>query len=268
MTPRLRATLAGIAGIVAGLAFRGAVGSSDHELVLWLPIVALVIAAVAAQIGSLGAQLLARAAWWANLVLGVLLCILGGWREQLPGVVMAAACGAALVLADRRLLATAADARGFRPAAFAGTIELVMILALADAQTLLFFAGLHYSDRSFRYEHTWLLFLGAACALVVGFVGLYRLRLWGVIVTMVTAVSLALGLLMDLVHTEKDIRTALVVLACAQILAPIPMFFSIVTDKRLPAPSPRVRSAMATVAVVGISILGVLVGLFRHRWQP
>jgi hypothetical protein len=47
------------------------------------------------------------------------------------------------------------------------------------------------------------------------------------------------------------------------------MFVSIVTSKPLPAPSPRLRSTMATVAVVGISLVAVLVGLVRYdRWHP
>jgi hypothetical protein len=256
-----RTIIALLAALAGGIAFR--VGINTSELTVWIPVVALVAAGIAALIPHLGAQFFARAQWWSNLVLGVILCVLGSGREKsLPGVGLTLGCGVALVLADRRALAAAADAVGFRPAAYAGTIELVAILALADAQTLFLFAAIS-ADRS----HSPTVYFGAASlALIVGFVGVYKLRLWGIFVTMTTAAVLSFSLLVKLIpHVDKEMDHILWVLCAAQILAPVPMLVSIASKTPLPSPSPRIRSMLASGFVVLVMLFATAMSLLGER---
>ncbi|HEY8078079.1 MAG TPA: hypothetical protein VIF62_28325 [Labilithrix sp.] len=244
-----RTIIAGILGIVGGGIFRATIHTSETSV--WIPVVALVVAAGVAIVPHLGAQLLARGLWWSNLVLGAVLCFFGS-SDAKPGAALVLGCGVALLLADRRALAAAADAREFRPAAFAGTVELVAILALADAQTMFLFGALTAGD---RHGGEALVFFAAALGFVIGFVGLYRLRLWGVIVTMTTAALMLAALMLGnfLAH-EDEIRRVLYVLSTVQLLAPMPMLASLATGRALPAASPRTRSILANVFVVAVML--------------
>jgi hypothetical protein len=255
--PRLRprAIVASLSAVAGALVFRLTVGTDEKTI--YIPITALVVGAIVIHLRPLGAQLLGRALFWSNLVLGALICFLDkGPRDRSSSLALLFGAGVALLLAERRALAEASASRGERPAAFAGTIELLMVLALADAQTCVLFAAI---DRDAATP----LFLAAAAALLVGFVGLYRLALWGVIVTMSTATVLAAALLGGMLRDMRDVAVPLTIVFAAQLLAPLPMIASIVTKRPLPAPSPRVRSALAS-GFVGLLMLASVVASFSR----
>ena len=75
------------------------------------------------------------------------------------------------------------SAGGYTPTAFAGTLQLLMVLVLADMQTCLLLGALEGTD----HPRAMAMFVAAAALFVVAFVGLYRLRVWGVMVSMGTA---------------------------------------------------------------------------------
>jgi hypothetical protein len=255
----VRTILAALSGVVGAVVFRLGVGSKEGSV--WIPVVALAVACGAAFIPHLGAQLLARALWWSNLVLGVILCVLGSGGEHAAGYGLTIGTGVSLVLADRRTLAAAAEAADFRPAAYAGTIELIAVLALADAQTLFLFTAL-----SLDHDHASPApyFFACAIALVVGFVGVYKLRLWGVIVTMTTAAVLAIALALKMIpHVDKEMDRVLWILCTAQIFAPVPMLISIARKRPLAAPSPRIRSMVASGFVVLVVAFALLYSAFH-----
>ncbi len=258
---RVRAALAGLSGLVGAALFASDVHIGGNKAVL-IPIVALVMAAVAGQVLQLGAQLLARGFWWSNLVLGFLLCILGSGHELSPGVGLVIACGAALLIADRRALLATAEAANYRPSAYAGTLQLVMVLALADAQTLGLFSAIMLRDHA--TDTAGVVFACAAAALVLGFVGLYRLALWGVLLTMGTALALAVAMITGLVRPEREITTPVLVLCAGQVAVPLPMLLSMVTRRPLPSLSPRVRSALGSAGVVVAVAIGIGVALSRR----
>lgn len=250
-----RALIASLAALASGIGFYTAIKVNDASV--FIPPVAIAMGAISIHFRPMGAQLLGRALFWSNFVLGVLLCILGSGRERNAGVGLVLGCGLALILAERRALAEAAEQREFRPAAYAGTLELVMVLALADAQTCLLFAALD------KYEglDKWVFSL-ATVGFVTGFIGLYRLRLWGIIATMTTALLVALALLTKVANMH-DATVPLTVMFTAQILAPLPMLFSIVTKRPLPSPRPAVRSLLANGFVVVLGGGSVLFALLR-----
>lgn len=221
---------------------------------VFIPPGAIAVGALAIHFRPMGAQLLGRALFWSNFVLGVLLCFLGSGRERSAGIGLVLGCGLALILAERRALAEAAEERAFRPAAYAGTLELVMVLALADAQTCLLFAALD------KYER-WV-FAIATIGFVIGFVGLYMLRLWGIVATMTTALMIAIAILAKVANMH-DATIPLAVMFTAQILAPLPMLFSILTKRPLPSPRPALRGWLAAGFVGLLGGGAVVVALLR-----
>ncbi len=248
-TARMRSVLAGALGAFGGVWFHGHL--PDPPPAAMLPVVALFAAAPLAQWQRLGAQAAARSAWWAALILALLLVTVGGHPQSRAGLVMAFACGAALLVADRSTLRWGPVDAG-RPAAFAGTVQLLMVLALADAQTFGLFAGLDASGPA--HDGTAVAFAAFAGAYVLAFAGLLRLAWWGVAVGMVTAASVGGLVLSGVLRAEREVVPAIVALCAVQLLVPLPMLISIATRRTLPGPSPRVRSAVAT-GVVGVMLV-------------
>jgi hypothetical protein len=252
---RARALIASIVAVVGAVSFR--IAMSTNEATIYIPVVAIIIGALVIHLRPLGAQLLGRALFWSNFILGTLLCLIGSGSERWSGFGLLFGCGFALVLVERRALTEAADDRGFRPAAFAGTIELLMVLALADAQTCLLLGVIGKADGY------WGFFVGAL-ALVIGFVGLYRLALWGVVVTMSTATLLALSMFAG-VFRLNDAQVPLGIVFAAQVLAPLPMLWSLVTKQQLPRPNPRFRSAVVSIFIVFVMIVSAVVAVSHVR---
>jgi hypothetical protein len=258
---RLRATLAGAAGLVGALAFRMNLGP-DPKPAVWIPVLGPVVAALMVQLPAMGPQLLARGLWWSNVVLGVILATLGGRSESTIGLTLLYGCGAALVLADRRALAAAAERADFRPVAYAGTLQLLMVLALADAPTLALFASIE-RGRHGGIGH--LALAAAAAALLVGFVGLYRLALWGVLVTAATSLALGVAVAARVVVVHREMDQAVMAICAVQLLVVAPMLASIAARRPLPAPSPRLRGALANALVIALAAVATAVSVYRAR---
>jgi hypothetical protein len=248
-----RVVLASLVAVVGAVAFRLLIHGGEPSI--YIPVVAVALGAVVIHLNSLGAQLLGRALFWSNFVLGAVLCFLASGSESKSSLGLLFGCGLALVLAERRTLSEAADARGFRPAAFAGTIELLMVLALADAQTCLLLAVVG------KTAFSWFFYL-STLALVVGFVGLYRLALWGVVITMTTATVLSAGMLLGVLQMhEASVPFGFVF--GAQVVAPLPMLYSLATKLPLPQLNPRFRSKAASAFILAVMLLGLIACLGR-----
>lgn len=245
MNGRLRTLLAAALSLAGAGCFYASLPGS-HSTGALIPPVALVVAAGVALAPSLGAQLLARGLWWSNFLLGVLLVLVGSGRESKTGALLGLFCSGALLVADRTRLTAAADAAGFRPAAYAGTLQLLLVLALADAQTLLLFGAVELQHTG----ATAAVFFGLALGFVVGFVALLRLSLAGVVVTMGSALALALVVGTQAVRVDPDLRLPLLVVACVQLAVPLPMLVSMATRRPLPALPLRTRAHVARAVIV------------------
>ncbi len=248
-----RRLLAGALGLVGAPALWSTTSGRERAVIL-LPMSALALAAALVHLPRLGPQLATRAIWWANLVLGFLLCVLGGSHERDPGLGLALACAAALLIAGRRGLAEASERQAYAPAAFRGSLLLLMVLALADAQTFLLFGLLSAQDGDKEAVYFFL----AAAGLAAGFVGLFRLAVWGAIVNVIVC---ALMFLVALGHgfDEDQIRHIVEGLALAQLVAATPMFVGIARRRPLVRMPPRVGAVLAplvVVAIAGLSVLG------------
>lgn len=256
----MRAVIAAVFGLLAAVLFRAVVTQNDPPM-LWMPSVLLVASSVAALVPRLGAQLFARAAWWSNFLIGVLLCCIGNHSERHAGVPFMLACGAALVAADRRALLAARAAAGYRPARFFTTLQLMMVLALADAMTLGLFSSLWLRDGDYGIGAL----TGAlTLALIVGFVGLYRLALWGIAATMGVAATLLVALGLGAFQNMDKLAVPLTILALVQLTVPLPMIVSMVrgrgqstqSESRLPAWAP-------SAFVIGVAAAGVVTAALR-----
>lgn len=254
--PRPRLLAAGVVAVAGAVLFGKAVGGRDGG---WIPMVAVCTAALAMFVPRLVAQLLARGLLWSNLLLGALIAILSGGSKLDYAAPLLLGCGCALLLGERRALAEATEARAERPVAYAGTIELLMILALADAQTFGFFAWIEDS-----HHQTVPFYLLAAVGLLIGFVGLYRLAFWGVACTMGTSALFAAGLLTSVIRVDRELIVPLLVLMSLQLLVPLPMLASLFLRFPIPGPQRRTRALAGTVAVSAIMVISLLVGI-AHR---
>jgi hypothetical protein len=208
------------------------------------------VAAALVWTNRITAQLLARGAWWSMLLLGML-AALGGRRDAGFGVFVTSCAGGALLAAGGAGLAS----RGrFAPVAFRSTLLISLVLAIADTGAVTWF-GIGAAT----FDHTyWIPCI--AVPMIIGVVGLVRLRTWGLIVNALTNAAI-----IALVHTNvlalpSPLRQMFMASAAVQLLIPLPMFVSIVRG-RAPDPAAWRRTKLIVpitiiVAIVGFSIYG------------
>ncbi|MFO0628829.1 MAG: hypothetical protein U0325_24860 [Polyangiales bacterium] len=250
MSPRWRGVLAGLLGLVGAVYVVARMPTTAKSGALFVP-ATLLVAALAAPTRHLGLQLLARGVWWSNFLFGALLTAFGGRTVHLIGPVLLFSCGAALMAADRRALHAASARERLRPAAYAGTLQLMMVLALADAQTLGFFAFVvdahHVRERE--------LFGACSAFFLAAFVGLMRLSTWGVALSMASSLALLVAMLTRAVITDRDLRIVLYGMAALQLVTPLPMLASMARGRPLPAPSPRAQAWLANAVILAVVLL-------------
>jgi hypothetical protein len=257
----LRRLVAGILGVGAGLCF--VTRMNDARAPGFIPLVGLVLAAIVIHAPGLGPQLLARAAWWSNFALGVMLCYLGGSSVRTAGVVLVVACGSALLIAGRREIGAAGEQGGYAPTAFRSTLLLLMVLALADMQTFLLLGALSLGEGSSRDTPGALLMLLASAGYLVGFVGLYRLALWGALLNLAVSAGLLLAFTAGLVHDDSEVRAIVAVVTGVHILATTPMLAALVFNLELPKAGPRLRAFGAGAVIVAVGVVSVARGMLR-----
>ncbi len=222
-----------------------------------IALVALVVAAGLVHMPKLGPQLVARAIWWANLGLGTAFSVFGGYSERQAGFFISFGCGIALLAVGRKGLAEASERAGYAPAAFRSSLMLLMALALADAQTFALFA-IHSLTRDEPVRLSGGLLVVVALLFVVGFVGLYRLWIWGALLNVATAALFGLVLLTDAVHYDKELSLLFGAVCAGQVLAALPMVIGLARGRPLPSPPARLRGVGAIAVVVGMMMVSLL----------
>jgi hypothetical protein len=154
---------------------------------LWIPTLLLAEAALLSFHRSSGSQLLVRAVLWSNLLLAAVIAWCGSHREIAIAGALGGSTGAALLALGKAGLD---DARGrFVPVAFRGTLIALLVMALADAQTLALWGSL-FVEKGWSNRGAGLITLAIAVAFIAGVAGLYRLRAWGLLINSVAAVGL------------------------------------------------------------------------------
>ncbi len=250
--PLWRRGISGMLGLVAAATLLSSAPQEAYGI-LALPVTLLGISSLTIHVKGFGPQLLSRAIWWSNLALGTVLCVIGSASERRGGIGLALACGAALLVASPRGLAAGRAGAGYTPAAFQGSLLLLMIFALADAQTFLLF-GIIALDRDNGLTNA-PVSLATGAAYVIGFAGLYRLKAWGAIVNVGTS-TIVFGLsLAGLLSTDHSLKVFFAVVSAAHVLAAAPMLVALATGRSLPSLSPRRRELAAKLAISGLMLL-------------
>lgn len=208
------------------------------------------VAALASWGRRTSLQLLARAIWWAYLLCGCLASLLSRGRESGRTLLFIVATSAAsLLLLGRRGME---EGQGpFAPVAFRGTFIASLVLGLADAGTLLFMGAAMTGDRGRLVP-----FL-LAFAILLGVVGLYRLRVWGLLVSLGANVAVIVCALTVLSRLPPNLRKLFIGSAVLQLLLPVPLIVSLVRG-RAPdsARFARLGAVLTSLVVLGLGAFG------------
>jgi hypothetical protein len=255
-----RRIIASVGALGAAVCMR----SWDHgnlPAALWLPTLLLALSSVLAWRRHVGGQLLARAVWWSNLILGTLIAISGSSSERGIAAVLALCTGAALIAAGRADLDEATPSGTFLPTVFRGTLICMLVMAMADAQSLLLFGALQLTER-----HPFVVSLarqalpiGVAALLFVSVIGLYRLRLWGLLLDLVASLALALLALTSTLDLPSPLLVAYIVTAAAQWLVAAPLMIALIR-RRAPTPRPSLQKlsfGLTTLLIAGMIAISI-----------
>ena len=232
-------TTATVATVIAALGFVAlmlrvsvfSVATSLGELHLpaLLPAAVLVWSMRRISEPRLGAQLLCRAVWWSNLVVGVLVA-LNYWSlvQKALGAVIAIACAVALLVTKDRGLDIREPDHSFAPVRFRGHLLLALVMAAADALTLAFSAllQLRFGTRGWNLLDT-LDYAGptllAAAVMALAVWGVYRLRAWALFLNLIANIAIAVFAMDGTLNLSPSVSVTLATTAAIQSLIPVPI---------------------------------------------
>ncbi len=264
----------GCLGVVSSAFVAMAVIESTHEspaqggraFAVSLPIISLMFAMRWLRVRELGKQMMARALVWSSLVIGVLISVVGVPVYDVVGVPVSLGAGAALLLMGGRGLGV--NSPSFRPAAFRSHLLIALVLATADAQTLLFSLSLKLgvfgqqvlAGNHLRWDHvaSQTLPLMACSAVMVGAVlGIYRLRTWALLLNLVANIGIAYFAMSGAIGLTLPVATALATTAMMQLMLPVPILAAALGDRlrdRRPwgrFGAPAVKLGLAMMMLIG-----------------
>lgn len=182
------------------------------------------------------AQMLVRALWWSALLAGSAGMVTepGTIPILMPVIVLASAVG--LLVVGERGVYDVQPGEGFGLAVHRRSIILMMILAIADTETLLMAALNHDDPVVIRYAT---IDLGCAAAMGVAMWGLYRLRTWGLVATLALNVVIATLGLAGLLFYEPGFAYLLATTAIIQLGLAAPLVRTLVSGTAPPERRPR-----------------------------
>lgn len=253
------APLSIIAYLIADMPVRTDVGP------LWVLFVSLGLSAVLIFVPRDWAQITARAIWWQALVLGVVIALAGKGRDGGVALTFCLGGGLALLLAPRPLGARQAGV--FRPVAYHGLLAAIIAMALADAEALLLWGAVALHDdcscfctsAAVRWSKAGPLF-ASALVMFVACIGVYRLRLWGLLLNTIANVVIAVAALAGWLCLPGPIRWGLAATALAQLVLPLPLWRAIA---RGAAPDKQGPTWIEPLVIGALLFVGVLVSVAR-----
>jgi hypothetical protein len=236
--------------------FRDAHLHGASALLPWAIVGAPAVAAGALWIRRVELQLLARGTWWALLVTSCLISAAAPRDSAHFGAYLGLSAAFALLAAGNIGLEPTGR---FQPVAFRGTLLLSLMLAIADAGALLLFGLATYLD----YHRYGILLL--VIPMLVGVVGLLRLRTWGLLVSLASNILVASLVTLRVVHLPGPLRWLYVCSAGAQLLVPLPMLITII--RRRPPGSAadwrRTKQVARTAVVLAFAAADVYLAWFH-----
>lgn len=259
---RLASIPAALAAFSIGYLFLADRGSKPVAALMWVAVACL--PPVALQLASFKAQLLARAVLWMNLLFGTLWSFASFKLEWMSlGLVLSA--GTALLLLGSRGLEEGVQNKpsAFAPVALRGVLVSIVIMALADAMSLLFWAGVvvEMGDHHARHWPALIFFALAGPTMLVAVIGLLRLRTWGFLLNLVANVAIAATVwLFDM---PKELRILLTATAVVQVLVGLPVVRAMIRGDATPTPMRGRAFALAGSGVVVLIMAGVALRFLR-----
>ena len=242
-----RSSLAALLSLVAAVCMQAWSGSEPWQL--WIPTVLLAAGAALAFGRSSGSQILVRAILWSNLLLAAMVGWIASGHDQRVAALLGASTGFALLTLGRQGLDREGGA--FVPVAFRATLLALLVMALADAQSLLFWGSVLVSDDS-PVQLTGAFALVCAGAFTVGVAGLYRLRTWGLLVNSLAAITL-IGVVM--LGAFRDLRAFQILFggsALLQLGLAVPLYRALVRGARK---APSISPAGVWIGSVAVELL-------------
>lgn len=126
--------------------------------------------------------------------------------------------------------------------------------ALADTQSPLLFGLMAIEAFVGKYASAWLL-LSCAAAMIVAFVGLYRLKVWGLIPNVVANVVIAVLAMGHVLGIPPLLRILFVSTAVLQLIVPIPTLFTVHTQLPFPLRLGPHKRRIASLEVVSVLMM-------------
>jgi hypothetical protein len=195
---------------------------------------------------------------WSMLLLATLMAQLGSAQELRVAVVIALGCGLSLLVLGSRGL-DSPSAR-FRPVAYRGTLFAALTLAIADTLSLVFWSLIALEATS---ATTAAALAGCAGVMLIGVVGLYRLKTWGLVVNVVANTLIATLVGFGAIDVPAFVAALLVTTAVLQLAVPLPLVVALVrgrTSGHLTAPSQR-AVILARIAAPAMVLFALAVAL-------
>ncbi len=255
--PRARRFLATAGAVTSAASF--SLSQDDWPNPFLLPVGLLLVSAALLWRRDLGSQLLARAIWWSNLLLGTLIAISAHASEQRLGVTLALGSGLALLVLGRLGVDDADRAGAFVPVALRGTLTASLVMALADAQTLLLFGGVVLyiactRDAPPRSVGAGALLTASGVALTLAGYGLFRLRGWAVLLNLFANLVLVGAVLGNVGDLPQPLRLGWAATAGIQLL----LMTRLLLAFRAGAPSSPRRLPTSTTMTSALVVLALL----------
>jgi hypothetical protein len=223
---------------------------------------------------GVGPQMLLRAVLWSNLVVGAL--IAGNFLtgiDRAIGAAIAIACAVAIVRLGSRGLEDDAPSDVFRPVRFRGHLLLALVMAFADAQTLLFAAvmqlrvGMTGWNLVGTLEYAGPITVAAATMTLVVW-GLYRLRTWALFLNLAANVAIAYFALEGALNVSTPVAAALAATAAVQMFLPVPILAVALGDREAGQPLLRTHAdallRASVIAIAGIAVVATVAAMFEQ----
>lgn len=263
---RILATLLAVASVVP--LWAEITRQSGLPIVGYLGLCAPILAGALLHIRRLETQMVSRAILWASLVFGTLLAWVVDTSDAEAHsitVTLTFGCGLALLALGTAGLDDRPANRRFVPVAFRGVVLGVLVMALADTLSLLFWGGIIAEDGMHRNVVPVAFFLGGGATMLVAVFGLYRLRVWGFVLNVVANIAIAAG-----AWFVPDMPDALAIClsstAVGQILVGLPLVRGLAQGRTLSL-SPMLARRLGTVVIVGL-LASVAVARAMYAFGP
>ncbi len=234
---------------------------SGRGFAVALPIGALLLAMSWLREHDLARQMMVRALVWSTLVIGTIISVFGLSRFSLFGLPIALGSGVALLMMGNRGLGV--TSRSFAPVAYRNHLQLALVLATADAGTLLFAAAMQIgmSIQKGVIGYLWLGLPTLVCGLVmaVAVTGIYRLRTWALVLNLLANLAIAYVAMSGYLGLTIPVATALAATATMQLLLPVPILAAALGDPLQDrSPLGRLGGRLLKVGLIAMTVLGVL----------